>query len=94
VRVELEELAGHLAEERDVRIGDVFAAPVNEEKLAPPESEEEAEHLHHELPSSFEWLEGPLENVTVEARDVAKAALFSAVAPVLDAKEAAKLKEA
>ena len=93
VRVELEELAGHLAEEREVRIGDVFAAPVNEHKLAPPESEEEAEHLHHDLPSSFEWLEGPLENVTVAARDVAKVALYSAVAPVLDAEEAAELKE-
>lgn len=92
VRVELGELAKHLAEERTVRVGDVYAAVVKEEKLAPPESEEEAEHLAHDHAAPLDWLVGKLENVTVEARDVAKAALYSAVAPVLEHGEAAELK--
>jgi hypothetical protein len=94
VRAELNDLAEHLAEQRDIRIGDVFAAVVDEDKLAPPESEEEAEHLADDVPSSLEWLASPLENVTPAARDAAKVALYSAVAPVLEHDEAAKLKDA
>jgi hypothetical protein len=92
VRVELDELAERLAEERTVRVGDVYAAVVKEKKLADPESEQEAEHLAHDRAAPLDWLVGKLENVTVEARDVAKAALYSAVAPVLDHREAAELK--
>lgn len=94
VRAELAELAERLVEERDIRIGDVYAAVVDEEKLAPPESEEEAEHLVHDRPSSLDWLGSPLENVTADARDVAKVALYSAVTPVLDPDEAAALRDA
>jgi hypothetical protein len=91
VRVEIEELEQHLAEQRTVRVGDVYAAVVNEQKLAPPESEEEAEHLAHDRVASFDWLVGRLENVTPAARDVAKTALYSAGAPVLAPEEAAEL---
>jgi len=91
VRVETEELEQHLAEKRTVRVGDVYAAVVKTEKLAPPESAEEAEHLAHDHAAPLDWLVGKLENVTPAARDVAKAALYSAVAPVLEPDEAAEL---
>jgi hypothetical protein len=94
VRAELDDLAGRLAEPRDIRIGDVYAAVVHEQKLPPPESDEEAEHLAHDVAAPLDWLGGPLENVTLAARDVARVALYSAVAPVLEPDEAAKLREA
>jgi hypothetical protein len=92
VRAETSELEQRLAEERTVRVGDVYAGVVDEDKLAPPESEEEAEHLAHDRVASLDWLVGKLENVTPAAREVAKVALYSAVAPVLQPEESAELK--
>lgn len=57
---------------RAVRIGDVFAVAVKE----PVPTGETAD------PAA--WIDPPLYDVTAEARDAAKAAFYSAVAPTLD----------
>jgi hypothetical protein len=57
---------------RRSRIGDVFAVAVRE---PPPEGQ---------LAEPAGWMDPPVYDITVEARDAAKAAFYSAVAPTLD----------
>ena len=76
---------------RDVRVGDVLAARVRTDLLPDPESEEEATALRGGAFPALDWLEPPIHDVTPAAREAAKIALFSAVAPVLDPAEAAVL---
>ena len=71
---------------REVRIGDVYAAVARTERLPEPESGREARELTGETP--LDWLEPPVYDVTADARDAAKVALYGAVAPVLGKKQA------
>jgi hypothetical protein len=80
--------------QRQLRIGDVFAVRVRPQAL-----EEVAELL--EEPRRLEpflaperWIEPPIFDLTADARDEAKTAFYAAVAPTLEAEEAAHLLEA
>jgi hypothetical protein len=100
VRVAVSELADYLAEhrvddenkDREVRIGDVYAAVARTEKLPPPESEAEARELAGSELTPLHWLEPPIHDITVAGREAAKIALYGALAPVLDPDEAQTLK--
>lgn len=96
VRVELGDLSRYLKKHRagrnrgrEVRIGDVFAAAADTDALPEPESEAEA-HATTE-PRDLDWLGTPVYDITAPARETAKIALYSAVAPVLTPEEAEKL---
>jgi hypothetical protein len=101
VRVAVSELAGYLAEhravednkDREVRIGDVYAAVARTEKLPAPESEAEARELTGSELTPLDWLEPPIHDITVAGRETAKIALYGALAPVLDPDEAERLTE-
>ena len=93
VRVAVAELTANLGEhryrrsrrgpDRAVRIGDVYAASADTSKLPPPETEQESKELAGSELTPLDWLRPPVYDITGGARDVAKAALYSAVAPVL-----------
>jgi len=59
---------------RPIRIGDVFAIAVTEPL---PDGE---------VADPATWIDPPVYDITVDARDAAKAAFYSAVAPTLDPK--------
>jgi hypothetical protein len=99
VRVSVGELARYLAKHRtgvrnrrrEIRIGDVYAAVARTEQLPPAESEEEAHGLGGSKLTPLDWLEPPVHDITAPARDVAKIALYAAVAPVLKPHEVERL---
>jgi hypothetical protein len=98
VRVAVRELEKFLAKNRSdktlrdraVRIGDVFAARADTAQLAPPESEEEAQKLEHQV-TGLQWLKPPVYDISLPAREAAKAALYGAVTPVLSEGELKRL---
>jgi len=97
VRVSVGELTRHLGKNRtgvrnrrrEARIGDVYAAAADTEQLPEPESEAEA----HELARlhSLDWFKAPIYDLTTPAREVAKMALYGAVAPVLEHDEVERI---
>jgi hypothetical protein len=99
VRVSVGELTRYLGKhrtgarnrKREVRIGDVFAAVAHTDQLAPPESEAEAHELEGSKLTPLDWLEPPVHDVTAPAREVAKIALYGAVAPVLKPHEVERI---
>jgi hypothetical protein len=101
VRVAVGELSDYLtrhrtAEEhadRDVRIGDVYAAVARTEELPAPESEAEARELAGSELTPLDWLVPPIHDITVAGREAAKIALYGALAPVLEPEEAKRLRE-
>jgi hypothetical protein len=62
---------------RPLRIGDVFAA-----RTRPVESDEAEPRLEPVLDPE-QWIEPPVYDITANAREVAKVAFYSAVAPVI-----------
>ena len=96
VRVSVHELTRYLGKnrvgarnrKREVRIGDVFGAVAHTGQLPEPESEAEA---HDSKLQPLHWLEPPVYDLTSPAREVAKIALYAAVAPVLKREEVERL---
>ena len=96
VRVAIAELEAYLTKhrtggDREVRIGDVYAAAARTQELPPPETEAEARELAGSELTSLDWLEPPIHDITGAARDAAKVALYGAVAPVLRPEEVERL---
>jgi hypothetical protein len=71
--------------ERPLRIGDVFAA-----KTRPVEAGEDEPRLEPVLDPE-RWIEPPVYDVTIAAREAAKVSFYGAVAPALQPDEAARL---
>jgi hypothetical protein len=102
VRVSVAELTRYLAKhragvrnrKREVRIGDVYAAVAQTDRLPQPESEEEAHKLGGSKLTPLDWLEPPVYDITAPAREVAKIALYAAVAPVLKRDEVERIVKA
>jgi hypothetical protein len=66
--------------ERPVRIGDAFAAPI-----------ERPRGLRTAVPALERWLRTPIYDVSADAREAAKTALYGALAPVMSDEEAAEI---
>jgi hypothetical protein len=94
VRVSVSDLTRYLGKhrtgvrnrKREVRIGDVYAAVAHTDQLPSPESEAEAHKL-----TPLDWLEPPVHDITAPGREVAKIALYGAVAPVLKPHEVERI---
>jgi hypothetical protein len=102
VRVAARDLMKHLAthrlprkgSQRELRIGDVFAAVADKDRLPKPQSDAEAHKLAGSSLTPVEtWLDPPIYDVTASARDAAKVALYSAVAPTLTPDEVKRLSQ-
>ena len=99
VRVSIAELTRYLGKHREgvrnrrreVRIGDVYAAVARTDQLPPPESEAEAHKLEGSKLTPLDWLEPPVHDITAPGREVAKIALYGAVAPVLKPHEVERI---